>query len=465
MKQKESDFLKFINRHFHVIIYSAYFFILMFFFYKAKLFSLFPFPVQGSEEFSILKAVREIQNGSYQPGDYNYSPFYLLFLSLLAYCSYGNLIIMRILQAGICSFIPVYIYKQARIMRLGRENAQIASFIYPLYGAAAMVSLSFVSTAMTSLFFLLFIYFLHKSFLSKRWYNYSISGFTGAFCFLFGGSFFLFIVLVLPFSFLFFKKIRTRVNKRNIIIFLSSFTLIVAILSLYITFIFTPFSFNYQPPGAFAVPKLTSIISSYEIPQTLSLYSYADIVDFMKIFIIPFNFLIIMSLFAFTLKKRAFTLAFIALSIFLYTLFILFPHNYYNYRVPVTPLMCVLSGGALLVIRNEKSKLKIITILLSISMFTLFTYQNPETLRPPDERRAVADILIKSARYEKATAYLDKLETEGIPSTDQWVELIKSICREGDVQWSLEVEYLFLQHLKKRTDWKLVIPLNPNENK
>jgi hypothetical protein len=211
--------------------------------------------------------------------------------------------------------------------------------------------------------------------------------------------------------------------------------------------------------------SLFPIFSSYEIPESVSLYSYADILDFMKIFIVPFNFLVIMVLLSFTIKKRESVVFFIGLFIISYFIFILYPHNSYCNRAPVVPIMCVLAGTTIFGIRNEKSKLKIITLLLAASIFTFLTYKNPGSMRSDNEKRAVADILTRAGRYEKATAYLDKLENEGIASTDQWVELIKSICRSGDVQWSLEVEYLFLNHLKKRTDWQVIMPMNPNENK
>jgi len=465
MKQKESDFLKFINRHFHVIIYSAYFFILMFFFYKAKLHSLFPFPLQGSEEYSLLKAVKEIQNGSYRPVDYNFSPFYVLFLSFLGYCSYGNLIIMRIIQAAFCSFIPVYVYKLARRLRLGRENAQIAAFLYCLYGAAAMVSLGFSSNAMISLFFLLFVYFLIKAFLSKKWYNYSLTGFFGAYALLFGGIYFLLIIIVFPLFLLLFAKIRERFHLKNMIILCLAFTAIVIPVSLYTLFSFGTFSLIYQNASPVEAYSWGPLISSYEIPLNISLYTYADVVDFMKIFIVPFNFLVIMSLLSFTIRRRAGGLFFVGIFIAVYSVFVLYLHNFYCYRAPIVPFMCVLAGGTIFGIRNEKSKFKIVLIFLSVALFTTLTYNDPALMRSDNEKRSVADILIKAGRYEKATAYLDKIETNGIPATAQWVELIKSICRSGDVKWSLEVEYLFLKHLKKRSNRHLIIPINPNSNK
>ena len=459
MKQKESDFLKFINRHFHVVIYSAYFFILMFLFYKAKLHLLFSLPSPGSDEFAILKAVKAFQDGSYNAADYKFSPAYILFLSILGYCSYGNLIIMRILQAALCSFIPVYIYKLSRKLRIGRENSQIAAFIYCLYGAAAMVSLSFSSNAVTALLFLMFIYFLIKSFLSQKWYNYGLTGFFAAFSLLFGGVTFLPVLCIVPLAALLSSKVRRRLNSKKITILILTFMAIMVPAVVFGRFPFRTFNFTG------GLHSLFPLFSSYEIPESVSLYSYADILDFMKIFIVPFNFLVIMVLLSFTIKKRESVVFFIGLFIISYFIFILYPHNSYCNRAPVVPIMCVLAGTTIFGIRNEKSKLKIITLLLAASIFTFLTYKNPDSMRSDNEKRAVADILTRAGRYEKATAYLDKLENEGIASTDQWVELIKSICRSGDVQWSLEVEYLFLNHLKKRTDWQVIMPMNPNENK
>lgn len=467
IKKQESPFLKFINKHFHVIIYCSYFLILMFLLSQSRLHTLLSSPLQGTDQYKLLETSKALIHGTLPNTDYSYSLFYTLFLSILEYLSSGNLVLMRMLQSVICAFIPVYIYKFARRLRFGRENSQIAAFIYCLYGASALVLLDFSFSALLSLFFLLFAYFSHKAFTTGKWRDYLLAGIYAAFCLLCNSTFI--IILTVPLIILIFPQIRERIHlKKKTGAWLICCIVVLPFIIYNIVHLGTLSILSVANPDTqlslnTSIPDF-AIISSYEIPMYKSIYTFYDIVDFMVIFIVPFNFLIGLAILAFVSGKRYRELIFTALFIIIYFLSILYSNNFYRYRAPIVPLLSVMGAGAFFAIRKTKSIFKVILYLAFLILFTSFTYINPESLRSDDEKRAVADILIYTGRFEKAHAYLDKIENEGVQATDQWVSLIREICRTGDIQWSLEVEYTFLKHLKKRAKGKLIIP-SPPDNK
>ena len=451
IKQQDSEFLKFFNRHFHVIIYCAYFFILMFFFYQGKLYGLFTLPGTDSSEFHYLQSAKSLLNGNGPPIG-NPSPLYVIFLGLTGYISYGNIILMRIIQAAICSFIPVYIYKLSRRLRTGRENAQIAAMMYCLYGASALTALSFTPFSLLPFLLILFIYFVHKGFYSRRRKYYLGSILAGtALVWLDTRSVF---IVVIPFLSMLLPQFKNRIAPKRT---LKAYLLLVILATPAVLYHGLPFSFHLYKPAL----KLAEFASSYELTSGTSLYMYYDIIDFAQIFIIPFNLLLAVGVAALFFRERMPSKIYLATFAILYSLiFPLFSLDY-NCRSALVPLLCTLSGLMVISLKKFNSPIRIASAILFICIFSFYTYRNPDPLRTPEDKRHTADILIASGRWEKAANYLDKIENQGVYSTRQWYILIRDVCRSGDIQFSLELEYRFLKHFKKRTHHKLIMPIDP----
>ena len=459
MKKKESDFLKFFNRHFHVIIYCAYFIILSFLTFQAGLNTLLQIPGISSEQYRILEAADNILQGKLPSPGYQGSPLYTACTALAAYLSYGTLSIMRIIFISVYSFIPVYVYKLTRRLRFGRENAQIAAFMYSLYGAAAVCSVNFFPEPFISLLFLLYLYFLHKAVMRKfclhaRWG----AAVTAAGCI--ASEISMILPVVLPFLFICFftpagKRIPTRYWIRPLLI-----SGIISAPFLYYGIAAEPhFSLSLRSSSPF-------LLSSFEQPGEISYYVYSDIIEFMRIFIVPFTLPMILALTACLLgKRRSTALFFIISALFPFFLIVALSASSQSTRIPALPLLCILSGGAVYLIRTMKSKSAALIAATAAACYVWYTYIPPDSARSAADKRFTATVLTRSGRYEKAGKYLERLESEGIPATGEWFILIRTVARTGDVQWALELESTFIKYFRKRTKHKLIIPIDPWKNR
>ena len=464
--QKESEFLKFFNRHFHVIIYCCYFFILLFFLYKAGLNALLLFPERGSEEFCAVQSAFRLHYGLLPSCANPFSFFYTFYIYILLMISYGDPAIMKLIQAAICSFIPVYIYLFAKRLRFGRENAQIAAFLYCFYGASALMSLSFFYSSIFTLFFLLFVYFTYKAFMTRHRHDYVLGGIFAALLLL--GRINALPILLVPVLFIAIPTVKRRISPGGMIFMLISF------LSIFLPFLFCDIyglgqniilsgSYHFPPSSFYSsgnIP-LYSMISSYEIPLSISYYTFTDILPFTHIFIIPFNLIFVLALLSLFIYRKRYAVYLILFTVLCYFAAVLYSENYFQFRTPVVPLLCVLAGGTVHAVRERYPKMISGLLLIFTALLCFLTYIDADLMRGADEKRDVARILIDNNRFEEATKYLDNLERSGIPATDQWSYLITSIAATGDVQWALEVEYIFVQYIKKRNKRRVIVPVNP----
>ena len=100
---------KFLNKNFTLIIYFFSLACSLLTLYYARKYSLLPRPVQGTDQLGMLEAAANMSRGKLPDAGYMYSYIYTLFLYVLHLLAQSSLIIMRVMQAGICALIPVFI--------------------------------------------------------------------------------------------------------------------------------------------------------------------------------------------------------------------------------------------------------------------------------------------------------------------------------------------------------------------
>lgn len=455
-KKETTELRKNLNRNFPFFIYlfalGSYSFIL----YTARKMGLLPFPLEGTDQLSMLKTAADLYRGELPPSGYLYSPAYTLFLYFLILISQGNLIIMRLLQAATCAFIPLIIYKLGLKIRLGYDTAQTASLIYCFYGPAALISLDFLRAAPLSLCFILSVYFLARGFTSKKILSYFLSGIFAGLCVLGRENFI--PVVAAPLLFLTFKNIRKYVRGNHIISYASGIAILVLPILIYNCCRFGSFSII---PGALQnilsifhgssaeiglnetlfcvilkkIPlQIFKFISSYENPNSLSFYAHREVIDFLWIFIIPFNLLIALSIISISFYKSNRYILFPAFSAFVFFLSMLYFEIFYRYRIPVVPILCLLAGAGVNVIIRQKSVYKRTILIAAVSVFFLLTYTWPNKLRPVKERLAVVDVLISNKNFARAENHLEKLQEESTDISPQLAHLIAALRKDGQFE-------------------------------
>jgi 4-amino-4-deoxy-L-arabinose transferase-like glycosyltransferase len=448
--------LYFLNRNFSILIYLFCVFCSLYLLYAARSEGLFPRPLEGTDQLSMLRAAVDIYQGKMPDQGYMYSPVYTLFLFTLEVVSQGNLVVMRALQALLCALIPVIIYRVGIKLRTGRPAAQLAAVLYCFYGPALLVSLDFLREAPLGLCFIVMTYFLISAFYRKNIREYMIAGALAGLCIL-GRENFIPVVFV-PVALLLLKDVRKYFKLKYAAGYIGAMALLVMPVLFYNYLKFDHFAIipghvnnvigAYHGEQAvkstsFAaesilrnIPvQLAKYVSSFEIANSLSVYSHREIIDFFKIFLIPFNLLIALAITASAYKFRNRGVILLVLLIAGYVCSMVFFEMFYRFRVPTVPLLCVLAGvGIAFIISNFECKnyIRAGTALLLTAIIFIPTWRNSDKLRPPGERRSTAAVLIQNERYAAAEDYIDNLREMKIPTEGLETFMIKKVNNSGD---------------------------------
>ncbi|HPO91166.1 MAG TPA: glycosyltransferase family 39 protein [Victivallales bacterium] len=429
---------RFINRNFVVIIYCLYAFVLFTILFQLRCYHLLPMPEEGTDQRSILSAAAALSRGIMWNDKYLYSPAYTCFLAFLVFLSRGEIIIIRIMQALLCALIPVFIYKSSRNLRLPFVYSQLSAIIYFFYAASALISLDFLRAGPLSLLFILYYYFLIRGYRTLKRSYFIFSGIFAGLLVL-GRENFIPVVCI-PLLFLFLRDVRKRVEFRNIfyMIFFALFpVLFVCILNYYRFSKFAILPGNAKNVISFYYPgyevKISNVdlwkvifskflgnvrkyLSSYEIPNSLSIYAHSDFSEMLKVLFIPFNAIAVTSFFTLLLdKQKASFLLFLFILSYFFSMVIFEP--FYRFRIPVVPLLCV--GAGIVIYRLSRCFFyKKIIYILVITLFIVLTYENPQPKRTYSERRATILILIKEGRLFRAEKRISELKSEGYNVSD-----------------------------------------------
>jgi 4-amino-4-deoxy-L-arabinose transferase-like glycosyltransferase len=466
--QNTSKIKRIFNRYFCVFLFLFALFIYCYLLFSARQCGLLPYPAKGMDQLTMISAAADMYRGKMPLAGFLYSPLYTLFLFFLVVLSQGNLIIMRVLQAAFCSFTPVLIYKLTRKIRIDRESSQIAALLYCFYGAGALISLSFLRAGPLAFCFILFSYLLVNAFIKRKVRYYIYAGAAAALCVL-GRENFLPVVFS-PFIFLFFPDVRKNIPKKLIIAFFTTFILVILPFSLYnyIRFqsfaiipgafenIFSIFHAEQNTRASFDSATTNSIVSnipvqfckffsSYEIPNSLSFYAHKEIIDFMAIFIVPFNFLLGCAIVGVTLFWKNKGVLFVALLIASFCGSMLFFNMLYRYRVPVVPLVSVLAALGIMGALRLKPVYKKIFPIVFVFIFFILTYKSPDKLRPVSERVSVAKYLINIKQYAKAENYIKKLDRDKVNTDELYYMLITALKNDGETEMA---KYIMIERYK-----------------
>ncbi len=453
-----------ISGYFPFIIYFVYFSASLYLLYIARNNQLMGMPVEGTDQLSMIQAAVKIYEGHWLPEGYKYSPIYTTFLSILVLLSKGDLIIMRILQAAVCSFIPVMIYKLTMKMDFDRETAQISSLVYLFYGPAMLISLDFLRAGPLALCSIMFVYFFICSLKEDSHIYCLVTGIFGGICIL-GRENFIPVVIVSSSIFIIARyKIKLLQYKKKIALY--AFGVLIAV-SPVSTYNLVKYGNPAILPGNFsnvmkfyhgkpsnkvdsyslplrAIEKVPSqaykFISSYEMPNSLSFYAHRDIIDFLWVFIIPFNLIILLAVAGTLLYRQNYYVVTTAFFCVLYGGSMLFFEMFYRFRIPAVPVLVVLSGiGIKGLLENKSRNLRIALFFPMFAMF-LLTYTAPDKLRTKEERKSVVAVLIMNGYYYKAEKSIDKLLEESVDSRMQIQLLINALNNDGQNVRAREIE-------------------------
>lgn len=446
----------FLNKNFSWLIYVFAAFCSLSLLYSARSEGMLPMPVQGTDQLSMLQAAADIYRGKLPDSGYMYSPVYTLFLFFTGILSHGNLVVMRILQALLCALIPVIIYRLAIRLRLGRSAGQIAALLYCFYGPALLISLDFLREAPLALVFLLLIFYLVYGFSRKSLIGYCAAGFFAGICVLGRENFI--PVVIAPAVLLLLPELRKHVKWR----FLIGFAVAMAAMVLPLLFYnFIQFGHFSIVPGHVAnvlgayhgdeavqdktvaifsilnnIPvQLSNFLGSYEIPNSLSYYAHRDMIDFFKVFLVPFNLLAAMALVAWAYCYRRHGIILLTLLLLVYAATMMFFTMFYRFRIPAVPLFCVMAGGGISYIINCFQKQRLMAGIAAVALgcfIFIACWRDVDSLRPHGEMRSVAVLLMDSERYVAAEDYLMKLRRLGASTPALERRLIMELAKSGN---------------------------------
>ncbi|HBC85886.1 MAG TPA: hypothetical protein DCZ94_02920 [Lentisphaeria bacterium] len=441
---------KFVDRHFSVIVYVFALALYSMLLFNIRSYGLLPEPIEGTDQRVMLFTAADLYNMKLPEGVYRFSPGYTCFLAVLVAISRGDIVIMRFLQGMLCALIPVMIYWLGLRLRIGREKAQLGALIYCFYGPATLISLDFLREAPLALCFISYVYFLIRMATSRKTFYFAMAGAFAALCILGRENFI--PIICLPVLFFLLRKFRTRIKMKQILAYLLTLAVLISpILTYNLVRFGSPtiipgnlknvLSFYYgervKQDNTFAVQvvvkniplQIKKFCSSYEIPNSLSFYSHRDVIDFLWIFIVPFNLLLAFSIAAVWLYRRNKGILLVGFFILAYLMTMIYFEMFYRFRIPCVPLLCVLAGASLgFVLRNGKSRL-IIPAAIFIILFFILTYSNPDSHRSAQEKVATAHVIIQAKQFGKAGKYIQKLEKDGIDTRQ-----LKAILAEASSQ-------------------------------
>ncbi len=425
-----------IIRYYPVFLYLFYFSIMMIILWQARGLGLLGMPVEGMDQLTMVQAAINLCDGELPPAGYMYSPAYTVFLAIMVFITGGDLVMMRIIQAAICAMIPVMIFEMCIIIKLGYKTSIISSLIYCLYAPAALISLDFLRAGPLALCFLLTCYLLFKAFLQRSLGNYFMSGLFAGLCILGRENFI--PVVALPFLCLLIPAVKRQIKGAFIIAYMLGVA----------SMVFPVASYNYIAhdsfsiiPGAFNnimgvfygketvsaggrqffdkiiynIPvQCNKFISSYEIPNSLSVYAHKELVGSLNILFIPFNLLLALALPSIFMAGYRYGILVIIIAISAYAGSIIYFDMLYRYRIPCVPLICCVAGAGLSYIFTRKKISEAMLLLAGIAVFYYSTYKDHDSMRTVQERTSVANVMIDKGLYEEAKSYLSNMSASGI---------------------------------------------------
>ncbi|MDD5596872.1 MAG: glycosyltransferase family 39 protein [Victivallaceae bacterium] len=469
---------RFINRNFSCLIYIFSLLCLLLTLCYARTYGLLPRPVPGTDQLSMLKAAEDLTDGKLPGAGYMYSYLYTVFLYVLNLPAMGNLVAMRALQAAVCALVPVFIYKLCRRLRFGGPCSRLAALFYCFYGPAALISLSFLRAVPLALCFVLAANYLVSAFIRRKNAEYFIAGIFMGMCILGRENFI--PVAAAPLAMLLYPAVRKHIKKSFVLYYAAGTAVLLIPVLIYNTVMFSSVSLvpghwqnvmgAYHSNAAgnaaraagsiiagFPVQAL-NYLSSYEIPNSLSFYAHREIIEFLNIFILPFNFFTAISLAILCFRFRDKAIAFPGLLIAAYAASMLPFTMFYRFRIPGVPLLCCLSSAALIIIIREFARKKYFRaggpLLLFLVLFIL-TASDSWELRPMSEKRSAVLVLIRNKRYHDAVKLIDKMPPGDMSARYLKVALLKSLDADGERSRAAEIhgrwmrEQRELQKMKK----------------
>jgi hypothetical protein len=463
---------KFLNKHFPVIIYFFSLACLLITLYHARSLGLLPRPIAGTDQLTMLETAENLTAGKVPGPGYMYSYSYTVFLYILNLLSAGNLVVMRALQAVICAFIPVFIYKLCIRLRFRIPQAQLAAVLYCFYGPALLISLDFLRAGPLALCFLLFSNSLAAGFVERKNKHYLQAGLWMGLCILGRENFI--PVAAAPLAMLFYPGVRKYV-KRSFVVYYAIgivallFPVIVYNLAMFGSFSLVPGHWQnvmgaYHGKAAedstrtfFSIAmnmprQAANFLCSYEIPNSLSFYAHRELIEFLRIFIIPVNFITALSLTALVFKFRNKAIIFIALMIAAYAASMLPFTMFYRFRIPSVPLLCCLASAGIMLIYESLKNKRYIRLTWACALFLLLfiiTWQNSFELRPLSEKRSVARALIQNKRYSEAIEMLEKLPLDDPGTAYFKTQLLRKLDASGERTRAQRLHKKWLQQQKE----------------
>ncbi|MGE4565891.1 MAG: glycosyltransferase family 39 protein, partial [Victivallaceae bacterium] len=368
---------------------------------------------------------------------YRYSYGYTVFLTILNFLGGGNLLAMRIFHAMVSALVPVMIYRAGRLIFRDRLAAWLGALCYLFYAPALLISLDFLREAPLALAFIAYFIDLVRALRSRKQKYFLRAGLWGALTIL-GRENFAAVIFV-PLLFLFFNRIRQRLPRRAVVIFIAAALLpVLAVM----TFNYCRFG-SFQPvPGNAgnimqfyhgesatrhfgtavlsllkrAPGQFCDFFSNYELANSLSVYAHRELIGFLNVFNMPYHLMLLLALTGkfYYFRNRGVQLA--ALLIAAYIASILFFTMFYRFRIPVAPLIAMLAGGgiaALLAMARRRQYRGLAIFAFAGSLFLWVTAADPDHKRPFAERAAVARIMIEHRQFDRAESYLQKMAADG----------------------------------------------------
>lgn len=89
------------------------------------------------------------------------------------------------------------------------------------------------------------------------------------------------------------------------------------------------------------------------------------------------------------------------LAVTAYSSTMMFFEMFYRFRIPIEPLLCVLSGAGISGLYYQSPIKKLLWLIILISLFFL-TWQSPDKIRSESEKIIVADIFLSNGYVFKA---------------------------------------------------------------
>ena len=462
---------KFINRHFSLLIYILCLSVSLIVLYQGRENHLFPLPSKDMDQFTALKEAVRIYHKHYIHKNYMLSPGYTVFLALLVLITNGKLIFIRILQVIVASMIPVLIYKLSRHFRFDFKSSQLVALLYCFYGPAILISISLLRASLLALCFISLTYFLVLGFQRKKGFYFILSGFFASLTVLGRENFI--PIICMPLLLFAFKYFRTKKNiKRFAILYIISS----------ISFLLPCLLYNYYNYGSFTIipgnlnnvvscyhgqglenlkdndyfqkfminipRQFIKFISSYEIPNSLSFYAHQEIIPILKMMFITFNALLIAGFTGLYLNIKHKGILLTSLLICSYVGTMLYFEMFYRFRIPVVPLLFVLTAGAVQKFKNLKAKQQIVIILISVGLFFI-TYTSPHKLMKENEKRGIAQILIANKHLRQAENYMNKSLRQSSTQSNLWLQLSSEYYKNKDYTSAARTLEIYKQLINK----------------